>query len=307
MERFRSVLTASPARITAAYLVFGFSWILVTDWAVLQIADEITEVAGYQLLKGWTFVLLSGGLIYWLVSTRETQLQRKQDQLRTATEQLQVLSRVFRHDVRNKLQAVLGYIDQAERELSDEVPVSDDLERAERAAAEVISVSDKMQAVDSTSLDEGAVDTVDLVAVIETVVDHIAEVYPSAEIETDLPDSAPVFGTELLETALYELMANAIEHTDDPTPYCRVTIDTEETTFSLCVIDRGPGIPEHERAVLESAKETQLAHLSGVGLWVVTWICRMHDADLTIASRSSEQGTEARISFDHVPNGSEVP
>jgi signal transduction histidine kinase len=37
------------------------------------------------------------------------------------------------------------------------------------------------------------------------------------------------------------------------------------------VEDEGPGIPDHEREVIESGTETTLEHGSGLGLWVAKW------------------------------------
>ena len=39
--------------------------------------------------------------------------------------------------------------------------------------------------------------------------------------------------------------------------------------------DNGPGIPEDEVETLEQGYETDLKHLSGLGLWLVYWIVDM--------------------------------
>ena len=59
----------------------------------------------------------------------------------------------------------------------------------------------------------------------------------------------------------------------------------------LRVEDNGPGIPEHERAVLESGRETPLEHGSGLGLWLVHWTVDRFGGDLA---------------FDDAPGGGAV-
>jgi len=40
---------------------------------------------------------------------------------------------------------------------------------------------------------------------------------------------------------------------------------------TLIIADNGPGISDHETAVLNRDKETDLQHGSGIGLWLVKW------------------------------------
>lgn len=66
---------------------------------------------------------------------------------------------------------------------------------------------------------------------------------------------------------------------------------------SYSVLDRGPGIPDYEIAVIESQSETVLDHSSGLGLWVVDWIVDQSDGTLTF---DTSDGTRADITLDRV-------
>jgi signal transduction histidine kinase len=69
---------------------------------------------------------------------------------------------------------------------------------------------------------------------------------------------------------LRNLVENAVEHNDGD-PHVTVTTSLADGALVLAVADDGPGLPEGERAVLRSRKETPLRHSSGLGLWLVSW------------------------------------
>ena len=80
----------------------------------------------------------------------------------------------------------------------------------------------------------------------------------------------------MIDFAVANVVENAVEHNDSANP--RITIETRPVTENgteyteLRVADNGPGIPDSETAVLERGYETDLEHMSGLGLWTVHWI-----------------------------------
>ncbi len=55
----------------------------------------------------------------------------------------------------------------------------------------------------------------------------------------------------------------------------------ERTVAVVEVSDNGPGLPEHERAVLFGDRPiTQLRHSTGLGLWLTKWILDCHGGEL---------------------------
>lgn len=53
--------------IAGAYAVFGLLWIFGTDLLAERFAAGMAEMRRLETLKGWAFVLLSAGLVYYLV------------------------------------------------------------------------------------------------------------------------------------------------------------------------------------------------------------------------------------------------
>ena len=91
-------------------------------------------------------------------------------------------------------------------------------------------------------------------------------------VETDVP-GVDVVGDGRLTLALSELLENSAEHVPGHARV-RVAATCDDGRVALRVADDGPGIPEQERDVVTETDEiTQLNHGSGLGLWIVKWVC----------------------------------
>ncbi|MFB6217987.1 MAG: sensor histidine kinase [Halobacteriaceae archaeon] len=112
-------------------------------------------------------------------------------------------------------------------------------------------------------------------------------------VADDLP-AVTVRAGDRLAAALVELVENAIEHGAPPR---RVEADAGGGWVTVRVLDRGPGVPEGERAVVTGAREiSQLEHGSGLGLWVVRWAVDACGGEFDISARA-DGGTAATLRF----------
>lgn len=73
--------TRAPERIALAYLLCGAAWIYFSDLAEGG-ANSGAFPAGIQTLKGWLFVLATGGLLYFLLVRFFARLKKSQQDLR---------------------------------------------------------------------------------------------------------------------------------------------------------------------------------------------------------------------------------
>ncbi len=75
----------SPVRIALIYAAFGVVWILLSDSALHALVQDGELENRLQTVKGWFFILVTGGLIYWLArqSTKrfETLVRERTSQL----------------------------------------------------------------------------------------------------------------------------------------------------------------------------------------------------------------------------------
>ncbi|RXK51966.1 histidine kinase N-terminal 7TM domain-containing protein [Halorientalis pallida] len=208
----------------------------------------------------------AGGLLTGhLVSLRDVTEQRQREQ------RLNVLNRALRHDLRNEANVVLGYAELGKQNN----PEAEWVDAIESHISGLIDLSEKArqleQALDSEHVASRRLDAVD---VIETVVDDFEADRPDVSIETDLPETAHVSAIEFFADAVGNAVENAIEHNDNPEPLIEVAVSAwvEDDEVAIEVLDNGPGIHDEERAVLLRGRETQLRHISGLGLWIINWI-----------------------------------
>ncbi|MCT9097878.1 PAS domain S-box protein [Haloarchaeobius sp. HME9146] len=197
--------------------------------------------------------------------------ERKERQKR-----VEILNRVLRHDLRNGMNIIRGSAEM----LADVVEGTTAVGYAETIlsrADDLVSLAEKTRAVERTlDRDHTATGPVDLHESVQTAISRLTREYPQATITTDLPEDAAVRADDLLRTAIYHVIENALQHNDTDDPHVHVTALQDEGSdqfLRLSVADNGPGIPEEERALIAEEQEiTQLRHASGLGLWLVNWV-----------------------------------
>ncbi|MDS0281908.1 PAS domain S-box protein [Haloarcula onubensis] len=201
------------------------------------------------------------------------------------TRLVELLNRVLRHNLRNELTVIEGYTD-----FVDDPPEGTDLqEQIRRPLRRLVSLSERARELES--LAKKAHDPVRLDP--DTVLSAVADRYrgrATVDINVDT-DRGICAGTEL-ETALDELVTNAITH--DPADSTSVSLSAHDDGewVVVTVADDGPGIPPMEVAVVEAGQETQLEHGKGLGLWLVNWVVTQYGGSFQL---SADDGTVARL------------
>jgi PAS domain S-box-containing protein len=226
----------------------------------------------------------------------------EREQYRT---QVDLLGRVLRHNLRNDMSIVVGNLGTIKKRVAD-TGLSDIAERSIQQCRDLIETSDQTrklnEVLDTEHRQIGAV--TDLVTVVENVVEEYGSEYPAAQIETDLPEYAPVQASTNVVWAIENVVENAIVH-DESEPRVHVTISNEtieqegqkSTWTTVTVSDHGPGIPANEVTVLEDdANRTPTEHGSGLGLWIVLQIAQVFDGQLDI-DRNPDSGFSTEVSL----------
>lgn len=209
-------------------------------------------------------------------------------------QQLRVINTVLRHNLRNNMNVIQGnaVLIQGQTDEYDE-----ETERIIRTSEKLLRTVDKAREITRFLSDPPKQGVIDLVPMIETCVEAARNRHPEADISVEMPDTARVEATRWLDEGITELIENAIEFTDQPTPEVLVTVRAEADTMVVEVADTGPGIPQMEIDLLTGRRETQpLYHGSGFGLWLVYQIVRQSRGDLSFRD-NTPRGSVVSISL----------
>lgn len=209
--------------------------------------------------------------------------------LKERGQRLQVLNRVLRHNLRNDLNVIQGYVELA-ADSADE-RVAELLENALETTADLMTTAETSRNFQRT-FEKATPQAHDLSGTIETIANRAKETYPEAVVRVSVPTGISVSATDGLTDALWELLENACVHGRSPV---EITAENADETVVVEIADRGPGIPAHELSVIEAGEETALEHGSGLGLWFAQWVVRASSGHLSF---ETEQGTKARVTLE---------
>jgi len=201
----------------------------------------------------------------------------------TREQQLTVLNRVLRHNVRNNLDVVLAYADHIDE---DEIQSG-----VRESATELLELSKKArEAEEVMTASTNPPEPVNLSDVAETVVDQFRTSDVSGELSLNCPDELWISSHRtVVQQALSELVENSLTHTGTDPPQVEVSVRKDtQATAEITVADNGPGLPEREQQILADGTETQLKHGQGIGLWIVNWAVTQLGGDLQFKANTPE-------------------
>jgi len=198
---------------------------------------------------------------------------------------LEIAQRVLRHNLRNDMNAVLGWTERVERRADG---VGEETRRIAGIATDLVDLSEKMQTM--VRIEEEATTErrpVDVEENLKTVVASFRESDPEATIEVDVADvgTIPLPSDTFLGVPARNLVENAIEHHDAAEPWVRVSAERRPDAVEITVEDDGPEIPPMERETLAEGSEEPLQHTSGVGLWLTYRALRTVGGEVTFDTR----------------------
>ncbi|WP_096391521.1 MEDS domain-containing protein [Halopenitus persicus] len=235
------------------------------------------------------------------------ELARTRQQVSRREQRLSVVDRALRHNIRNELNVVLGYLELLREDAAPDSTIREYADTCIEYTERVVDRSEKARHIQGTLEDE-TIESVDLLAEIRTAIARVRDRYPDAAFsleidgnavaidpaadtdddalvldeadETDPADDPAdalgrVVAHERIDIALIELLVNAVTHQDDSEGPPEVSIDASTTGdgfIELAVSNPGPPIPEDDRRALSEGTETPLEHGGGLGLWLVKWV-----------------------------------
>ncbi|NHN40271.1 PAS domain S-box protein [Halorubellus sp. JP-L1] len=193
---------------------------------------------------------------------------------RARERRLGLLSRIVRHNLRNRTNVLLGYADRIKTAVEDE-SLEEEIETIIEITTEVGTLSDSVKQLEEIAEPDAMErEPTNLRRVVETVVEESQEEYADFGVSIEGPAEIFVIADRGFTYAVEHAVRNAIEHNDQDIPSVSITLreDSVEEYCEVRIADNGPRIPAEEIEVLQKEVETNSTyHGSGVGLWIMQW------------------------------------
>ncbi|SEJ36398.1 sensor histidine kinase [Frateuria terrea] len=220
------------------------------------------------------------------------------------------------HDLRSPLASMVGSAGTL-ASYGDQLPASERHELLEAILGEGQRLDRYIQnLLDMTRLGYGTLklnrDWVDAGEIVLAAVARLRKLFPAVPVDTLLPDTTVLMFVHpaLIEQALFNILENAARFSPPDAPV-RVAVRSEEDRLLIDVIDRGPGIPETERARIfdmfySVARGDRSAQGTGLGLAICRGMIGAHGGSVE-ALPGEGGGTTIRISLPLPPPPESMP
>jgi len=238
-------------------------------------------------------------------SRRLAELEAQTERAERLRKQVSVLNRTLRHNLRNELSIIRGWLDEVledEAAQAERRPTDGGLEGVprEHARRRVLEHLTELEELSETArriqgvLSDREQTTVEVTNCIDAGVEQIRNEEPAVDIDDDGTTPVTVEAHPELDAAIREAFANAVEHNDTDDLTIEVSVDdsvTRETPGDWCrldIVDTGGGIPDVEVEALEGSAESKLVHGLGLGLYLIQTVVEESGGDVEITNRGSE-------------------
>jgi len=207
-------------------------------------------------------------------------------------QRLTVMNRVLRHNLRNDLNVVQGYVEASAEQVENE-KISGMLGTAVDKTTELARTGEKVRDIEAAIDESIERKAIDLTPLLKGVIGRLTDTH-AGTVETNLAAATVRTDPEVLSLVVENLLENALLHVGDA-PEVALSVRTTDAAVEIVVADEGPGIPDHELETIAAGTETDLVHGSGMGLWVVDWGVDRLGGD--IAFDTDENGTTVTLTL----------
>ncbi len=232
-----------------------------------------------------------------------TELKEYEQLLETQRDNLDVLNKIVRHDVRNKLQLVKLYSENLDSYVEENG--KEYLEHVRAATEDAIDITEDAKDVTEVMMRvEAALDAVDLRAPLVNEVQKAVTNFEDAEVtlEGSIP-TVHVRADKMLESVFRNLIQNAIRHNDKPVPEVVVSVEENDEDVEIRFADNGPGIPDpQKREIFEEGAKGLKSDGTGLGLYLVQTLVDRYGGDIWVEDNEPD-GAEFVLSLSKETTG----
>lgn len=235
----------------------------------LRDAGEITTDGSTFAISDTTLTDRSGDPVGRMLVLYDVTDERQREQ------QLAVLNRVLRHNLRNEMTVIGGNAGLLESAI-DDPQQSSQASTIEGASNRLLSIAEKVREFERVQQREKQLESPVVSTVLADVEQTFSDAHGDASIEWTVTPSNLQFRTdpELLSMLLENLVENAIVHSEATEQRVSISVfETPDTDGNIMfeIRDTNDRIPQQEIETLRAGDETALQHGQGIGLWLVYW------------------------------------
>ena len=194
---------------------------------------------------------------------------------RQREQQLAVLNRVLRHNLRNETTVISGYAELLEADVSDPQQARQAGE-IEAASDRLLSIAEKVREFEGVQKRERQPESLAISTVMDEITQRCSAEHGDAAIEWTVTPPELQLRTDrvLLSMLLTNLVENAIIHSGESEHPVTISVSGSSDAagdVAFEISDTNERIPELEIETLRAGDETPLQHGQGIGLWIVYW------------------------------------
>jgi PAS domain S-box-containing protein len=213
-----------------------------------------------------------------------TELRELANSLNDQREQLELLNRVLRHDIRNDMQVILMWVEALDSHADSDG--EEIIDRVLTSGQHVVELTDIAKTIVEAILEgeDVSLEPVDFGTLLETVVNTRQGTFEAATIRMEgQPPAVTVEANEMLSAIFRNLINNAVQHNDADEPRVTISSQVDDDSVRIRVADNGPGIPDDQRDQIFDSDEKGLDSTgTGMGLYLVTNLVDMYDGSVRI-------------------------
>lgn len=225
---------------------------------------------------------------------------------RHTSEQLEILNRILRHDIRNDMAILLGWAEMLNSHVDEEGRAH--LQRVLNSGKHILALTDTARDVIEMLVRGEEIERkpISLQSTLGVELTLRQESYPDTEFIFDEADlKFDVLANELLASVFRNILNNAVEHNDKDQPIIKVSCEPDADSVVVRVADNGPGIPEaHREKIFDAGRRGLDSSGSGMGLYIVTNLIAGYGGEIWIEDNKPE-GTVFALRFIRADTGTD--
>jgi len=228
------------------------------------------------------------GPVLFGVARDITDMKQYQAETEQLAEELTVVNRVIRHDIRNDMAIIIGWLKQLKSKLGKQHRETIDmlLTRSESVIELTDTVKDYVDTITGDADPE--LEAVRVDEIVEQEAAATQQAYDQVRITVSEMPSRPVLANSMLSSIFRNLFHNAVQHNDKAVPTIHVTSEERDGTIVIHVADNGTGIPdEHKSAVFEQGEKLDSSG-TGIGLFLIHKLTETYGGAVRIADNDPE-------------------